>query len=383
MKQIHQWIIVISLLLLSACSTTYVDTSTQPAKRWTEQKANQWYSNIKWPVGANFVPSTAVNQLEMWQEDTFDPMTIDKELAWAASIGMNTMRVFLHNLAWQQDPSGFLDRVDQYLAIAEKHNIATMFVFFDSVWDPEPSVGVQRPARPHVHNSGWLQSPGKSILLNENKQMALAPYVKSVLTRYKNDKRVLLWDLYNEPDNDNRNTYGGASLTPDIADNKSRYALSLMKKAMAWAREVDPSQPITIGVWGNPNWINNPTALERYSLQESDVISFHSYGKKPFTERIIRHLQSYNRPLFCTEYMARPTGSTFEAILPLFKQHKIAAYNWGLVAGKTQTQYPWNSWQRQYKTEPKVWFHDIFRANGTPYRQQEVDLIKALTQQIP
>lgn len=379
MKGITQLILAASACVLAACSVTHAPEPVQPGERWSEQRANDWYQSIKWPVGANFAPSTAINQLEMWQEETFDPETIDRELGWAAKIGMNTMRVFLHDLAWQQDPEGFLKRVDRYLEISDKHGISTMFVFFDSVWNPEPKIGKQPEPRPHVHNSGWLQSPGKAVLLSEEKQLALEPYVKAVMNRYKDDKRVLVWDLYNEPDNDNRNSYGGASLTPDIAKNKSRYALSLMKKAMRWAREVNPSQPITMGVWGNPNWIKNPTELERYSLEQSDVISFHSYGKKPFTQRIIKHLVSFNRPLLCTEYMARPTGSTFEAILPLFKEHKIAAYNWGLVAGKTQTNYPWNSWKRQYKAEPKVWFHEVFRQNGKPYRQEEADLIKALT----
>lgn len=90
-------------------------------------------------------------------------------------------------------------------------------------------------------------------------------------------------------------------------------------------------------------------------------------------------LRRYNRPIFCTEYMTRTNGSRFDPLLDYFETEKIAAYNWGFVAGKTQTQYPWDSWRRQYTEEPEVWFHDILRRDGTPYDVDEVKYIKRLT----
>ncbi|MEM6470496.1 MAG: sulfatase-like hydrolase/transferase, partial [Planctomycetota bacterium] len=330
--------------------------------------------------GTNFVPSTAINQLEMWQEETFDPETIDRELGWAAAIGMNSMRVFLHDLAWKQDPEGFLDRVDRYLAIADKHEIRTMFVFFDGVWNPSPQAGEQPQPRPRVHNSGWVQSPGRATLDDPAKQDALKDYVVAVLDRFKDDQRVLVWDLFNEPENSNAGKFGGDSETPDLPKGlKRQRALELLQKTFTWAREVNPSQPLTAGVWGGPNWLEDPDLIETYSLQHSDVITFHTYNGPADTRRMIDGLKKYGRPVMCTEYLARGNGSTFEQILPIFQAHKIGAYNWGLVDGKTNTIYPWDSWRKKYDDEPDPWHHEVFRRDGTPYKLSEVTLIKRLT----
>jgi hypothetical protein len=110
------------------------------------------------------VPKSAINQLEMWQEATFDPVEIDREFGWAEAMGMNTMRVFLHDLLWQQDSTGFRQRIDRFLAIASRHHIRPLLVLFDSVWDPLPQLGPQYPPIPGVHNSGWVQSPGAKAL---------------------------------------------------------------------------------------------------------------------------------------------------------------------------------------------------------------------------
>src|SRR5215831_15765131 len=98
------------------------------AVRWTEKKANDWYAQQPWLVGSNYIPRSAINELEMWQEATFNPEQIDQELGWAESLGMNTMRVFLHDLLWQQDADGFRKRIDQFLTIAAKHHIRPLFV---------------------------------------------------------------------------------------------------------------------------------------------------------------------------------------------------------------------------------------------------------------
>lgn len=147
-----------------------------------------------------------------------------------------------------------------------------------------------------------------------------------------------------------------------------------------WAREINPSQPITSGLWYG-DW-SNPDSLkpmDQFMVEHSDVISFHAYeGPEVMRERI-EALKRYNRPLFCTEYMARPRGSTFENELPILKEHNVSAYNWGFVNGKTQTIYPWNSWDSTYTAEPEVWFHDILRADGTAYESSEIELIKEYT----
>jgi hypothetical protein len=352
-------------------------TSPGAGGRWTEARAEQWYRAQPWLVGANYNPASAINQLEMWQADTFNAAEIDKELGWAAGIGMNTMRVFLHDLLWQQDAAGFTRRVDQFLGIADKHGIKPMFVLFDSVWDPNPTLGKQRDPKPGVHNSGWVQGPGAAALKDPAQHARLEAYVKGIVGAFANDRRVLAWDIWNEPDNMN-----GSSYKAQEPANKQELVLALLPKTFAWARAAKPTQPLTSGVWQG-DWSTeaamSPTA--RLQVAESDIVSFHNYDAAPELEKRIGWLKRYNRPLLCTEYMARGNGSTFEGALPVLHKHGIAAYNWGLVAGKTQTHLPWDSWRQPYVNgrEPKVWFHEVFKADGTPYRAEEVELIRGLT----
>jgi hypothetical protein len=344
-------------------------------QRWTVEHANDWYSQQPWLVGSNFIPSTAINELEMWQADTFDLATIDRELGWAQGLGMNTMRVFLHNLLWTQDSAGFLKRLDQFLAVADKHHIRIMFVLLDSVWDPRPKLGKQHEPRPHVHNSGWVQAPGADILKDSSRwEPEIKPYIVGVISHFRDDKRVLIWDLMNEPDNDSEQ-YSSEELK-----NKGEVTLQLLKQEWAWARSAKPSQPLTSGVWKDDWSEGKLSAMARFQLENSDVITFHCYGPPNDMKERIASLRRFKRPVICTEYMARPLGSTFAAILPILKEEHVGAYNWGFVNGKTQTIYPWDSWEKTYTAEPNPWFHDIFRQDGTPYDPAETGLIRKLTQ---
>jgi len=345
-------------------------------QRWTETQANQWYQQQPWLVGANYLPSDADNELEMWQAGTFDPAEIDREFGWAESLGMNTMRVFLHNLLWEQDPAGFQHRIDQFLVIAQKHHIRPMFVLFDSCWDPDPKLGPQRPPVPGVHNSRWVQAPGRAILADPKQYPRLKAYVQGVVGAFANDPRILAWDVWNEPDNDNSGSYEKIDLP-----NKRDLILAVLPQAFAWARSVHPIQPLTSGVWsGDWSSLDKMPPVARVQIEQSDVISFHNYDWPEGFESRIHELEQFHRPLLCTEYMARGAGSTFDTILPLAKKHHVAAINWGLVKGRSQTYLPWDSWQRPYVTEkPTLWFHDIFYEDGTPYRQREVEILRSLT----
>jgi len=356
-------------------SVVFVGQAYSSTKQWTPQQANDWYAKQPWLVGSNFVPNTAINELEMWQADTFDLPTIDREFGWAESLGMNTMRVFLHNLLWQGNGSDLLDRMEKFLQVADKHHIRIMFVLLDSVWDPNPKLGKQREPRPHVHNSGWVQSPGAEILKNPSGwDKQLKPYVVGVIGHFRDDKRVLLWDLMNEPDNEN------GSYKKQELPNKPKVALQLLQKEWEWARSANPSQPLTSGVWHGDDWSSDTklSDMARFQLQNSDVITYHSYDPPKEMQKRIDSLKRFQRPILCTEYMARPRGSTFEAILPLLKNEHVAAYNWGFVNGKSQTIYPWDSWEKTYTAEPPVWFHDIFRQDGSPFSADEVALIRKL-----
>jgi len=366
--------ILIAGWMLVAITAAWAAEET--SQRWSEEKARAWEQKTGWLAGCNFLPSTAINQLEMFQADTFDLATIDRELGWARSLGFNSMRVYLQDLLWRQDSEGFLKRLDQFLAVADKHKIGVVFVLFDSCWDPFPELGKQRAPKPHVHNSGWVQSPGAEVLEDPAKQAALRDYVLGVVGRFRNDTRVHAWDVWNEPDNMNRPAY-----VDKEPANKVDLVLPLLKKAFAWAREAKPSQPLTsgvwIGTWPDPEKLS-PT--ERVQLSESDVISFHNYNDLPSLKEAVKNLRRYNRPLLCTEYMSRGNGSFFDPNFGYLKSQGVGAFNWGLVDGKSQTIYPWDSWTKKYTGEPPLWFHDIFRRDGRPYRPEEVAYIKDITQ---
>jgi hypothetical protein len=354
------------------------DTSTVPG-RWPAERARTYYANREWPVGANYNNRGAINQLEMWQAESFDTAQIDQELGWAAEIGMNSMRVYLHNLLWEQDSTGFLDRLEQYLTIAGRHGISTTFVLFDSVWNPESELGEQPDPRPHTHNSGWVQSPPERQLTGDRSHFPqFRSYVQGLLRHFDGDERIFMYDLYNEPDNNNFGKFPG-----EAVDTKLDRVFPLMRATFAWAREVDPSQPLTAGVWwGDISDPDNLGDFNAFQLANSDIISFHSYGDTASLHaKWLDHFSRYDRPLVCTEYMARTAGSTFAGYLPIFRRERIGAYNWGLVSGKSQTIYPWESWDSTFTVEPHLWFHDVFRPDGTPYDGDEANLIRELTAQ--
>jgi hypothetical protein len=346
------------------------------AERWSEQKAKDWYARQPWLIGSNYNPASAINELEMWQADSFDPKRIDLELGWAQTLGMNTMRVYLHDLLWQQDAEGFKRRLDQFLTIAAKHKIRPIFVLFDSVWDPDPQLGKQRAPRPGVHNSGWMQSPGRKALQNPAEYPRLQAYVKGVVGAFARDQRVLAWDIWNEPDNENPGSYN--ELEPK---NKVELVLALLPQAFAWARETQPEQPLTSAVWkGDWSTPEKMTPMDRLQIDLSDVITFHNYDSPTELEKRVNWLKRYNRPIICSEYMARGNGSYFFGSLLIGKAHNVGMINWGLVQGKTQTHLPWDSWQHPYvDREPTVWFHEVFRNDGQPYLPEEVEFIKRMT----
>jgi hypothetical protein len=345
--------------------------------RWTPERAWAWYNAKSWLLGCNFVPSSAINQLEMWQSDTFNPGQIDHELALLANLGMTSMRVFLHDLLWVQNQKGFLSRIEQYLEISHRLKIGTMFVFFDSVWHPFPRLGKQPEPEPGVHNSGWVQSPGVAVLRNEKEWDRLEDYVSAVIEHFKNDERIDLWDIWNEPENTNFFSYAPRDIEQA---KKSAVVLPLLTKAFSWARRVNPSQPLTSGVWRMDQFKEGvtPDAMSQFQLDASDIISFHGYESLANTQPVVQKLQKLGRPLLCSEYLARGPGNTFQQILPYFHQEKIGAYNWGGVSGKSQTIFPWDSWQNPYTPEPPLWQHDIFRPDGSAYDPTETALIQSL-----
>jgi len=367
------------LLLIGALLALAVPAQNLPAEareRWTQAQAKDWYAQQKWLVGSNYIPADAINQLEMWQEASFDPVQIDKELGWAQGMGMTTMRVFLHDALWQQDAPGFKKRIDAFLAIAARHGIKPLLVLFDSCWDPNPKLGPQHPPIPGVHNSGWVQGPGAAALADPSQYPRLESYVKDVVGSFARDSRILGWDVWNEPDNSNASSY------PDNSQARIDHVAFLLPLVFDWARSADPLQPLTSGIWHHDHWerLEGLNAVEQTQLTQSDVISFHDYSWPEIFEARAKSLETYGRPILCTEYMARGAGSTIDAVLPIGKRRNIGMINWGFVVGKTQTDLPWDSWQRPYTSRPPVvWHHELLRPDGTAYRTREIAIIKALS----
>jgi hypothetical protein len=362
------------LILAVGATLARVPIASAETGRWSVDRANRWYQAQGWLVGANYVTSTAINQLEMFQPGTYDPRRIDDELRVARSLGFNTVRVFLHDLLWAQDKEGFARRLAQFVAIAASHGIKPLFVLFDSCWDPFPKLGVQRAPTFGVHNSGWVQSPGAERIDDPRYIGVLQSYVTGVLGLFRNDARVLGWDLWNEPDNPAR-VYRNVE-----RKDKQDAVAALLPQVFQWARAVDPVQPLTSGVWQG-NWADagRRSAISDFQLDNSDVITFHSYGKPAEFEDRIAELTPLGRPILCTEYLARSLGSTVEGILPIAQRHSVGAYNWGFVAGKTETYYPWDSWDHPYTEAPKAWFSDLLWPDGRPHQDGEIQTIRKLT----
>jgi hypothetical protein len=322
------------------------------ADRWPAAKAWQWYRAQPWLVGCNFLPSTAVNDVEMWQKESFDAKTIDRELGWAQQLGFNTVRVFVNYAVWEADPAALKATFRQYLKIADKHGITTLVILLDDCFKPEPRVGKQDAPEPGVHNSQWVQSPGVKRREDRAAWPKLEQYVKDMVSTFGKDKRVLAWEIYNEPCT----------------------SLPLVEAAFKWARQANPSQPVTTTIYGNAD-------MQKRIIELSDVLCFHEYGPLSAAKAQVATLSAHGRPVLCTEWMARGAGSRFETHLPFFKEKRIACWNWGLVAGRTQTYFPWGS--PKGAPEPTLWHHDILRADGTAFRPSEAQFIKVTTGKLP
>ena len=398
--------IILATILL--CGHAQINDSVAVPGRWSEKKINKWYAKQPWLVGCNYYPATVINQIDMWQASTWDPKRIDLELGWAADMGMNTLRVYLHDMVWADDEQGLYQRMDEFLSICEKYNIRPWFVFFDDCHFPNPKLGVQPLPVKAYHNSGWVNSPARDVALRYANGKAtpeeianLKGYVQKTMERFKKDKRVLMWELYNEPGR-------GNGLDGDMGSKKVKRSIGeksnkLVYDSWVWAREVSPSQPIMSNSSGSIGKRN--IKINRIN---SDLHSIHSYGGDPrkgsssaqrLREEILEY-QKDNRPVMVTEWLARDKGSTVEDCLPLMKELNAGAINWGFVSGKSATIWNWDSRKNadgkrrsvnqereagnviqpgEEMPEPEVWFHDLLRYDGTPYNEEEIKIFKELT----
>ncbi len=361
------------ILLVMLSALAFLNVSARDNGRWSAEKANEWIKDKGWIVGCDYVTATAINQIEMWQAESFDPETMDRELALAEGLGFNTVRVFFSNLVYTDDPKGFKERFNIFLDLCEKHGIRALPTFWTNGGKNfAPYLGKQPEAIKGNHNSQWIQTPGAAYVNDPAKWPELEKMVKDIIKTYRNDDRILMWCLYNEPEN-LRN-----GIKAEIHSS-----VPLMTATFEWARSCKPSQPLTAPLWEVIGSKKTSMPEVSFMLENSDVITFHCYSKGEILEKYIQQLLPYGRPMVCTEYMRRPI-STFEEAMPIFKKYNIGAINFGLTAGKCNFNYPWNKVDKEGKSipwenEPKVWFHDIYRLDGTPYSEQEVEFIRKMT----
>lgn len=328
--------------------------------RWSEKQIRDWYNQNDWFCGVNYIPSNAINYTAMWDKTSFSPDLIDKEMKLAAGIGINCARVVLQYAVYADSPKYFLKTLDQFLAICSKYGIKVMPCFFDDCSfgvNGDPVIGKQVEPLIGWYAWGWSPSPGHSMVIDHSTHPKLEKYVKEVMTKFKNDQRIFIWDLYNEPTNDR-----------DLGFR----SLPLVGKVFKWAREINPSQPLTIAVW------NDYKELNDIIFNNSDIITFHCYSTREKTQDLIDRLKTHERPIICSEWMNRPMKSTIAEILPLLKKNNVGSLLWGLVNGKTQTQLPWG-FKPENLPYTGPWQHDLYTIDLKPYDESEIKTIKELT----
>lgn len=289
-------------------------------------------------------------------DDGFDPDLIDREMGLAQEIGFNCARVGLPFVVWEAEPEAFKTRVGKFLEICHARGIRVMPALFDDCsFGPlvDPVFGPQPEMVPGWFANAWAPSPGHSMVRDPQTWPRLEKYVKDIITTFKDDPRLWVWDLYNEPTN--RENGDGS--------------IALVEKVFHWAREINPTQPLTVGEW------NGNTTLNEMLWRLGDIMTFHEYTGPEELKKHIENLSRQDRPMICTEWLNRILGSKVAECLPIFRETGVGAMSWGLVNGKTQTHLNWG--HRPGDPEPEVWQHDLFHPDHTLYDTKEIELFRA------
>ena len=337
---------------------------------WPAEKAWKWYQSGPWPCGFNYIPANAISYTEMWMEYSFDATLIDNELKLAQDIGFNSLRVVLPFIVWEHEPEAFKSRFEQFLDICHKRKLSVMPALFDDCcFGPlvNPVFGPQPKVIPGWYGNGWTPSPGHDIVRNPAQWHRLEPYVKDIVSTFRDDSRLWVWDLYNEPTN--------GVLLGQLSVPVGDISIELAKKVFQWVREVNPSQPLTVGTW------NDNDQLNAMATGLSDIITFHNYEPPEKLTRRIEQIKRHGRPVICTEWLNRGAGSTVADCLPIFLREGVGVMHWGLVNGKTQTHLNWRHLPGD--PDPELAQHDLFRPDHSPYDVVELAYFKAAIAHAP
>lgn len=317
----------------------------------------------------------------MWQRQSFAPHIIARELDWAAQIGINSVRLGLPYIVWQDDANGLLERLDHVLTLlAERSMTAMPYLLDDCEFSGQPPrLGKQPDPVPGLHNSRATGSPGRALVMDQQAWPDIERYVAHVIRTFTDDDRIVAWDVYNEPGNRVIFTLEGAQAYDEALEEQ---ALLLLRRAFDCARHIAPSQPLTAAGWRvPPSYVGDDVEpydhpLDAAAFELSDVVSFHAYCSPSRMQRVIERVRRYHRPLICSEWMGRQADSRIQQQLPLLRREAIGSYIWGFVRGRSQTELPWPDFLDPTTSTSEEWFHDVVDANGLPYNDEETQVIR-------
>ena len=351
---------------------------------WTKERAWEWYNAQPWIRGCNYMPASAANRVDQWQalgaEERF--AEVERELALAEKVGFNTLRLIVEHQGfgvWLADPDGFRARFERYLQILAKHKLRAIVVLGNDCSRPKelwelPKPGVQKydvgyhGGRRVTQHGSLPNAVGYTTVDDPALRPKFYAMCEELMTRHRDDDRILFWNLWNEPGNNNRN-----DLT--MRDLRELFA-------RAW--KIDPKQPLAADVWTmRSDRPDTAHPVERLAGDLSDIISYHRYANAREQKATIDLIRArWGRPMVNTEWLARLLGDTVEDCYPLFAQEKVGAVCWGLVAGKYQTYEPYEPmWKSQFEFFRRdlpvtKWYHDLFRPSHHPYDPYEVAIIR-------
>lgn len=349
--------------------------------KWSRQKAWEWYNSQPWIRGCNYMSADCANRIDCWQEYEFEEKfeTTRGELALMAELGYNSIRIIPEFFVWDKEHDGFMERFERYIELAAQNGISCMVVLGNDCVPPyEEAVKRMHLGEQHVDwgyhggrkvsQHGHFGGSGYSILDEPENAERYYEFVKEIVEKYKADKRIIIWDVFNEPGNSKRDSM----------------SLPHLKRFFEIIRDIDPIQPLTVAIWSQTTNLDSLKDIEKFGLENSDIISYHNYGTYENNIRELKLLKGFDRPIINTEWLNRCGGNTVEELFPLFYLENVGCYNWGFVAGKYQTYEPWNGIWDGYKENPRAydnfdftkWLHDLYRPNHNPYNPKETELIK-------
>ncbi len=379
----------LNLVLLAGLATLSVfGARTEP---WSKEKAWAWYNAQPWIRGCNYMPASAANRVDQWQqlgkEERF--AEVEREFALAQKVGLNAMRILVEQQGfgvWLAEHDGFMANFERYLQLMQKYGLRAIVVLGNDCSRPKELWKLPTPG-PQAYDIGYHggrrvtqhgsnpKAVGYTVLDDPQLRPKFYAMCEELLTKYRDDDRILFWNLWNEPGNNNRN------------DRTMKDLRELFERA--W--KIDPKQPLAADLWtvyGNPKG-EGRHPVEKLAGELSDIISFHCYADYRTQQRTIKALRArWGRPMVNTEWLARINGDELRTSYPVFAQENVGSTCWGFVNGKYQTHEPYEPmWKTQFEyrnpNQPVTkWFHDLFRPSHHPYDPEEINILMNLNAQM-